>query len=53
MRAVKKIVPLGQTKEYYINVLDIKDEEELNLLYKRIDQVIKEMSGRTRVFANG
>ena len=51
MKATQTKVPLGDDKfALYINMLDFKYEDEWNATYKRIQQLIKESKGRTRVF---
>ena len=35
----------------YINILDFKDKEEQEIIYKKVQQLIKEWQSKRKVFA--
>ncbi len=51
MKAKQTRVDLGNNKfELYINILDFKDEREWEIMFKKVEQLIKDSRVRTKVF---
>lgn len=51
MRVSKTKVPLGDgSHALYIQILDFRDDQEWELMAKRVEQLVKESKGRTKVF---
>jgi hypothetical protein len=51
MKVSKTKVPLGDLGDaLYINIIDFKDEREWEIMFKKIEQLIKDSKVRTKVF---
>ena len=51
MRATKTIVPLSDgQKALYIHLLDFESEEEQNIIFSKVQQLIKEWKSKRKVF---
>jgi hypothetical protein len=51
MKVSKEKIPLNDGSfVYYVKILEFRDEHQWEIMSKKVEQLVKEQKGRTKVF---